>query len=96
MCIGFPMRVIEGDEFTALCERGGERRRLSMMLVGAQRPGSFVLVHLDAAIRVLEEEEAQLIDAALDGLAAAADGQDFEAQFADLIGREPELPAHLK
>jgi hydrogenase expression/formation protein HypC len=96
MCIGFPMQVIEGDEFTALCARRGERRRLSMMLVGAQPPGTFVLAHLDAAMRVIDEAEAQLIDAALDGLAAAVDGQDFEAQFADLIGREPELPAHLK
>jgi hydrogenase expression/formation protein HypC len=96
MCIGFPMRVVESDEFTALCERRGEAQRLSMLLVGAQPPGVFVLAHLGAAMRVLDSEEAELIDAALDGLAAASQGRDFEANFADLIGREPQLPDHLK
>ena len=54
MCIGLPMRVIEGDEVAALCERAGALDGVSMMLVGAQAPGSHVLVHLGSAIRMLE------------------------------------------
>jgi [NiFe] hydrogenase assembly HybE family chaperone len=37
MCLGIPMQVVESDEFTALCERRGEQRRLNMMLIGRNR-----------------------------------------------------------
>ncbi|MGO4869367.1 MAG: HypC/HybG/HupF family hydrogenase formation chaperone [Roseiarcus sp.] len=96
MCIGVPMRVIEGDDAQALCERRGAVRAVSMMLVGAQPPGTFVLTHLNSAIRVLEADDARLIDDALDALALAAEGGDVDHLFADLVGREPELPAHLR
>src|SRR4051812_38942881 len=92
MCIGLPMRVIESDETSALCERAGVATRVSMWLIGAQAPGTYVLAHLGTAIRALAPEEAHLIDEALLGLAEAAEGGDYEARFADLIGREPELP----
>ena len=90
------MVVVEGDDMSALCRRGEELRRVSMALVGAQPAGAHVLVHLDSAVRVLEAEEARLIGAALDGLAAALRGENFEDRFADLIGRTPELPPHLR
>ena len=96
MCIGFPMRVIEGDDLTALCERRGDAQRVSMLLVGAQPPGARVLVHLGSAVRVLETDEARLIDDALDGLAAAMEGRNVDDLFADLVGREPQLPDHLR
>lgn len=96
MCIGVPMRVVEGDDVSALCERHGEFKRISMLLVGAQAPGTPVLTHLDGAIRVLDDAEARLIDDALSGLASAVAGGAFEHLFADLIGREPELPEHLR
>lgn len=96
MCLGVPMTVLDDGAFTALCGRGDERRRVSMMLVGAQAPGTRVLVHIDSAVRVLDPAEAEAIDRALDGLAAALDGRAFDHLFADLIDREPELPAHLK
>lgn len=96
MCIGIPMRVVEGDDMTASCERKGETQRVTMLLVGAQPPGAHVLVHLGSAVRVLDAHEARLIEDALDGLAAAVEGRDFDALFADLVGREPELPAHLR
>jgi hydrogenase expression/formation protein HypC len=67
-----------------------------MLLLGEQPVGTHVLVHLLSAVRVLAKEEATLIDAALNGLSAAAAGHEFEAHFADLIGREPQLPPHLK
>lgn len=96
MCLGLPMTVIDGDDFSALCEWRGERRRVSTLLVGQQANGARLLVHVDSAIRVLDEAEAEAIGRALDGLAAAADGQAFEHLFADLIDREPELPEHLR
>ena len=96
MCIGIPMTVRECTEHSALCERRGEVRRVSMLLLGAVPVGTPVLVHVDSAVRVLDPEEARQIDDALDGVAAAAAGLPFEHLFADLIGREPELPAFLR
>lgn len=96
MCIGIPMQVVEGDELVARCRRHDAISSISMMLVGAQPPGTFVLTHLGSAIRVLGADEAQAIDNALAGLAAAVEGRNFEHLFADLLSREPELPEHLR
>ncbi len=96
MCLGIPMRIIEGDDMTALCARGDESRRVSMLLLGRQPAGTFVLVHIDTAVRVLEQDEAELIEQALQGLAAALRGENIDAHFADLIDREPQLPEHLR
>ncbi|MGD9657899.1 MAG: HypC/HybG/HupF family hydrogenase formation chaperone [Methylocystis sp.] len=96
MCLGIPMRVIDGDDMSALCEGAGRAERVSMLLIGAQPAGAHVLVHLGTAMRVLEEEEADLITAALAGLDAALAGRAFESHFADLVDREPQLPAHLR
>ncbi|WP_374544951.1 HypC/HybG/HupF family hydrogenase formation chaperone [Rhodoblastus sp.] len=95
MCLGVPMRIVEGDDISALCERREERRRVSMLLLGPQPIGTQVLIHIDTAVRVLDAEEAGLIDQALDGLAAAMRGEDFGSAFADL-DREPQLPDHLR
>lgn len=90
------MVVVESDDLTALCRRGDEVRRIGMALLGAQPPGAHVLVHIDNAVRLLDPEEARLIDDALDGLSRAARGESFDDLFADLIGRTPELPPHLR
>ena len=95
MCLGVPMSVVESDGFTALVSRGHETRRVSVLLVGAQPAGTRLLIHIDSAVRVLDPDEAEAIDRALEGLAAALDGRAFDHLFADLIDREPELPAHL-
>jgi hydrogenase expression/formation protein HypC len=71
MCLGVPMRVIESDGFTALCERRGERRRVNVMLIEESPVGASVLVHVHNAVRLLDEEETRLIDEALDELASA-------------------------
>jgi hydrogenase expression/formation protein HypC len=96
MCLGLPMTVLDDGPFRAGCARGGEVRVVDMMLVGAQPPGTRVLVHIDRAVRVLDPEEADAIDRALDGLAAAIDGKAFDHWFADLLDREPTLPDHLR
>jgi len=95
MCLGVPMTVVESDGFTALVSRGPETRRVSVLLVGAQPAGTRLLIHIDSWVRVLDPDEAEAIDRALEGLAAALDGRAFDHLFADLIDREPELPAHL-
>jgi len=96
MCIGLPMRVVTGDEFFAECDRRGAIERVSLLLVGPQPPGTPVLVHLGTAVRVLEADEARLIDDALDGVAAAVEGRPYDHLFADLIDREPQLPDFLR
>ncbi|PWB81281.1 MAG: HypC/HybG/HupF family hydrogenase formation chaperone [Methylocystaceae bacterium] len=96
MCIGFPMTVIEGDDFEALCERRGETLRVSMALVGAQPAGARVLVYLGSAVRLLDEVEAGHIDDALDALQEALEGKNVDRRFADLIDREPQLPEFLR
>lgn len=96
MCVGIPMQIVEAYEYEALCQRHGASHRISLMLVGPQKVGTYILTHLGSAIRVLDEEEAIAIDNALIGLSQAVDGQNFDALFADLIGREPELPEHLR
>ncbi|AOU97394.1 hypothetical protein BI364_04775 [Acidihalobacter yilgarnensis] len=97
MCIGIPMRIVAVDaDGTAWCERDGERRAIDVSLVGPQPVGTWLLVFLDAAREVLDEAHARHIAQALDGLAAALAGEDFEHFFSDLIDREPELPEHLR
>lgn len=91
MCLGIPMQVVESDEFTALCERRGEQRRLNMMLIGPQPVGTWVLAIMDHAREVLAPEQAQQIDDAVSGLEAALRGEtDLDSFFADL-----ELPSAI-
>jgi len=96
MCLGVPMTIIETNDVSALCERRGERRLVSVLLLDRPPVGAQVLVFIDNAIRLLDAVEARQIDDAIDGLAAACNGEDFDHLFADLINREPELPEHLR
>lgn len=102
MCIGVPMQVIrsDADGSFAVCESHGRQQRLDMLLVGAQPPGTWVLEFHGVARRVLSADEAQqTLDAlaALDAvLHGPADRAAIDALFADLVTREPQLPAHLK
>lgn len=89
------MRVLESDGFVATCERRGDRRRVSLALIGEVAIGDHVLVHVDTALRVLDQREAELVDDAIRGLEAAASGEPLDGFFADL-DREPALPLHLR
>ncbi len=89
MCMGVPMRVIETDGVTAVCERHGERQRVSVLLLEKVTSGDEVLVFLGNAVRVLEPDEARQIENALEGLAAALNGEEFEHLFADIGVQEP-------
>ncbi|MBK1679823.1 HypC/HybG/HupF family hydrogenase formation chaperone [Rhodocyclus tenuis] len=98
MCIGIPMQVVAESGQWAWCEGRGERQRLDMRLIGMQPPGTWVLAFLGTAREVLDAKQAMHIGAALDALDASLRGEvpDIDLLFADLVGREPQLPAHLR
>lgn len=97
MCVGIPMQVVHCEEGMAVAEGRGRRERLNLMLTGEQPAGTWVLAYQGSAVRVLTEDEARQTSAALDALDAAFRGEgDVDAFFADLVDREPVLPAHLK
>ena len=97
MCIGIPMRVIEQGFPLAWCTGRGEQKHVDMLITGSQPPGTWVLEFHGVARRVLAEDEAKETNSALDALEAVMRGEsDVDAYFADLAGREPELPVHLR
>jgi len=96
MCLGLPMTIVETDGTTALCQYGDELRRVSVLLLSDPPVGAKVLVYIDSAVRLLDDEEARLIGDAIQGLQAALNGDDCDRFFADLVDREPELPEHLR
>lgn len=96
MCLGLPMTIVETDGISARCTFNGEERQVSMLLLSNPPVGSKVLVYIDTAIRLLDEEEARLIADAIRGLGAALQGENCDRFFADLIDREPQLPEHLR
>lgn len=97
MCIGMPMQVIGSDGAGhAWCEADGHRERLDMALVGAPSPGTWVLAFHGAARQLMSPLEAAQARAARQALAAVLAGEsNVDVFFADLIGRQPQLPAHL-
>jgi hydrogenase expression/formation protein HypC len=97
MCLGIPMQVVEIEGVFAICDSRNGRSRINTMLVGDVQPGQWLLTFLDAAREIIDAERAALVNAALDALSVVADGgSDFDACFADLIGREPQLPDFLR
>jgi hydrogenase expression/formation protein HypC len=97
MCIGIPMQILEPGADTAVCEGRGNRERLNCLMIGDAPAGTWVLAFQGTALRIIDAEEAAQTNAALDALAAVLAGDaDTDAHFADLVNREPELPAHLR
>jgi hydrogenase expression/formation protein HypC len=97
MCIGTPMRVVTAGEHFAECTGRGQRQRIDVRLVGSVPQDTWVLAFRGSAVRVLTAAEAAQTNAALDALDQLRSGvHDVDACFADLVGREPQLPDHLK
>ena len=97
MCIGVPMQVVEPADSFAWCEGEGERERLDMILIGPQAVGTWVLGFHGTARQVLSGAEAAQARAGRLALAAVLAGDScVDEYFADLVGREPRLPAHLR
>jgi hydrogenase expression/formation protein HypC len=76
MCIGIPMQVLSTEPGHALCVGRSEERRVRTALIGDVTPGEWLLIFLDSAQERLSAQRAQEIDATLDLLAAALQGQD--------------------
>jgi hydrogenase expression/formation protein HypC len=97
MCVGIPMQVVETLGATARCRYQGAVRLIDMSLVGHQPAGTWVMTFLDAAREVIDAETAMQSLAALEAVALAMRGEaDIDHLFADLVGREPQLPDFLR
>ena len=87
MCIGVPVQIVEAGEVVATCRGRNGDEQVNMMLVGSQPEGTWVLNFLGSAREVLSEEDARLIDKALDGLTAIMSGRpdiDIDSYFPGL------------
>ena len=89
MCIGIPMQVTGIEPGHALCEGRGERRRVNTALVGDVTAGDWLLVFLGDARERIDAERAAEVNAALDLVLGAMQGQgaDGDAGF--------ELPSRM-
>lgn len=97
MCLGIPMRIKVLLESSAQCEdRNGVQRQVGTLLLEGLNVGDWVLIHLDNAMRILDEAEAKQIADALQAVCAVMQGGEFEHLFADLIEREPQLPEAIR
>ncbi len=97
MCIGIPMQVVDVEDMFAWCDGRNGRKRINIMLISTVQPGDWLLTFLDSAREAIDAERAALVNAALDALERVAAGKDnFDDCFADLIGREPQLPDFLR
>ena len=101
MCLGIPLQVQSlMPSGAALCAAAGADLVVqtveTSLLDHPPRPGDWLLVHVDVAVRALAPAEARQIGDALQAVAAAAAGEPFEHLLADLVDREPELPPHLR
>lgn len=78
MCIGIPMRVVAIEPGHALCQGRGERRRVNTALVGAAVPDEWLLIFIDSAQERISIERAQEINATLDLMEAALQGNSHD------------------
>lgn len=97
MCLGIPMEIVSRDGTAAVCRAEGEVHIIDLSLLPEAQPGDHILTFLGTGRRLLDAQEARLIAQALEAVAAAMSGRpaDIDHAFADLVGREPTLPAHL-
>ena len=74
MCLGIPMQVVEIEGPFAWCEGRGRRERLNTILLEEISPGDWVYAVLGQAREKMTAQHAAEINLALDGLAAALQG----------------------
>ena len=85
MCLGIPMQVFEVDGVFAWCEGRGRRERLNILWLGETSPGDWVYAVLGQAREKLTAQQADEINLALDGVAAALQGEtNLDVYFPDL------------
>jgi hydrogenase expression/formation protein HypC len=73
MCLGIPMRILEIDGTTAVCEAKGVERTVDLFLMqdAPPAPGEHVMVHSGQALQRMSADEARETWALLDQLLAA-------------------------
>ncbi|MFG6448561.1 HypC/HybG/HupF family hydrogenase formation chaperone [Roseateles sp. BYS180W] len=91
MCMALPMRVLHPEGLHALCEGRGEQRRVNTALVGRVQPGDWLLVFLNDAREAISPQRAAEVNAALDLVLGALQGQGAAAAAAVDFA----LPSHL-
>ncbi|MDR2239853.1 MAG: HypC/HybG/HupF family hydrogenase formation chaperone [Zoogloeaceae bacterium] len=97
MCLGIPARIESTSGLWARAVNRDGACEVDLALTGPLPPGSWVLTFQGTAREVIDAARARDIDAALDALVALACGEtNVDAYFADLINRQPVLPAHLQ
>ena len=104
MCIAVPEKIVSIRETeTGLwgkTERAGVVHETDLSLLDAVRSGDWVLVFRGSALRVVPEEEAMRVEAALRAVSSAAVGEEdaamIAAGFEDLGNPDDRLPPHLK
>lgn len=87
MCIGVPVKIVEMQDFMAICEGRNGRETVNMMLIGPQPEGTWILNYLGSGREVLSADEAEKINSALDGLTAIMNGNeeiDIDKYFPDI------------
>ena len=99
MCIGIPMKV-ESLPYPgrAVCSGCGQTENLDVLMLGDVQIGEWVLAWNGMGTKKITEERARQVDAALDALEAAMNGQtpDVEDAFADIVANTGKLPPHLQ
>lgn len=78
MCIGIPMKVVTVEPGHAQCLGRGEHRRVNTALVGTAVPGEWLLIFIDSAQERVSDERAQEINATLDLIEAALQGNPLD------------------
>ncbi|GAB1535722.1 HypC/HybG/HupF family hydrogenase formation chaperone [Geovibrio sp. ADMFC3] len=79
MCLGFPGKLIEMDDFKAVVDIDGTTREVSLMMLPDEVVvGDYVMVHAGFAIAKMDPDEAQKTLEAL-------------REFADLLDEEGQL-----
>ena len=101
MCLALPMQVVRMEGTTAVCESRNGIERVDTMLTGALEPGQWILGFLGAAREIIDAARAAEVANAIDGLQAILNAPGnvddlINSHFADLVGREPQLPEFLR
>ena len=94
MCIGIPMQVIAVEDGFAQVQGRGETRRIKTTLIGDCAVGDWLLTFIDDAREIISAERAQEVNATLDLLQAAMDG-DFSSGSTAETGAGFALPSAM-
>jgi hydrogenase expression/formation protein HypC len=101
MCLAIPLRVLRMEGISAVCGGRNGIETLDTLLTGPLQEGQWVLGFLGSVRELIDAERAAQVNDALDVVAAALQGSGelerlVQQNFADLVGREPQLPEFLR